>query len=134
MTIFQTLLLEVHDYICHPSSFHPTPAYSTTPHPILPHLFFSIQPKRRQAIPAMRFVCLPNQGSTCGKAAHILCAPLEFLKQIRRPCQLIIIQSCYFDDRINKSFTCYRCLICVSCSVHVNLTYTRLPLITHKST
>ena len=38
------------------------------------------------------------------------------------PC-LIIIQSCYFDYRINKPFTYSRCVICVSCSVHVISAY-----------
>ena len=41
-----------------------------------------------------------------------------FLKQICRPC-LIMIKCCYFDYRINKPFACSRCVICVSCSVHV---------------
>ena len=40
------------------------------------------------------------------------------LKQMCRPC-LIIIQSCYFDCRINKPFAYSRCLVCISCSVHV---------------
>ena len=39
-----------------------------------------------------------------------------------RPC-LIIIKSCYFDHRINEPFTCSRCVICVSCSVHVISAY-----------
>ena len=38
------------------------------------------------------------------------------------PC-LIIKQSCYLDYRMNKPFTCSRCVICVSCSVHVISTY-----------
>ena len=33
-----------------------------------------------------------------------LCAPRVFLKQVRRPC-LIIIKSCYFDYRIKKSLS-----------------------------
>ena len=37
---------------------------------------------------------------------------------------LIIMQSCYFDCRINKPFTCSRWVICVSCSVHLTSTYT----------
>ena len=45
-----------------------------------------------------------------------LCAPRAFLQQMCLPC---LIQSCYFDYRINKPFTCSHCLICVSCSVHV---------------
>ena len=40
-----------------------------------------------------------------------------------RPSGLILIQSCYFDSRINKPFTCSRCVICVSCSVHVISTF-----------
>ena len=44
------------------------------------------------------------------------------LKQMCRPC-LIIIQSCYFDCRINKPFAYSRCLVCISCSVHVISTY-----------
>ena len=36
---------------------------------------------------------------------------------------LRIIQSCYFDYRINKPFTCPRCVICVSRSVHMKSTY-----------
>ena len=35
--------------------------------------------------------------------------------------RLINIQSCYFDYRINKPFTCFHCVICVSCSVHSDL-------------
>ena len=35
-----------------------------------------------------------------------------------RPC-LVMMQSCYFDYRINKPFACSRCLTCISCSVHV---------------
>ena len=54
------------------------------------------------------------------KSTH-LCAPREFLKQMW-PC-LIIIKSCYFDYRINKPFTCSRCVICVSCSGHAILTH-----------
>ena len=38
------------------------------------------------------------------------------------PC-LTIIQSCYFDYKMNKPLTCSRCVICVSCSVHWNSTY-----------
>ena len=36
---------------------------------------------------------------------------------------LTIIKSCYFDCTINKPFTCSRCVICVSCSVHVISTW-----------
>ena len=38
-----------------------------------------------------------------------LCAPREFLKKCLS-C-LIIVQSCYFDYRINKHFRCSRCVI-----------------------
>ena len=53
---------------------------------------------------------------------------------------MVIIKSCYFDYRINKPFTYSRCVICVSCSVHVIPTYYvrkgswAFILITHKST
>ena len=36
---------------------------------------------------------------------------------------LIIMHFCSFDFRINKPFTCSRCFIRVSCSVHVISTY-----------
>ena len=36
---------------------------------------------------------------------------------------LCFSDACYCDYRINKPFTCSRCLICVSCSVHVISTY-----------
>ena len=53
------------------------------------------------------------------------------------PC-LIIIQSCYFDYRINKLFACSRCVICVLYSVLDVLRAQRsmgfFILITHKST
>ena len=51
-----------------------------------------------------------------------LCAPCEFLKKMRLPC-LIIIQSCYFHNGINKSFACSRCVMCISCSVYLISTY-----------
>ena len=41
------------------------------------------------------------------------------------PC-LIIIQSCYFDCRINTPFTRSRCVTCVSCSVHLVSTHSEL--------
>ena len=34
-----------------------------------------------------------------------------------------LLQSCYFDYRINKLFAYSHCLICVSCSVHVTSTF-----------
>ena len=67
-------------------------------------------------------VCLLPSQSASGKhnqeKAHI---PLRTSKMCLS-C-LIIIQSCYFDYRINKPFICSRCVICVSCSVHLNSTY-----------
>ena len=42
------------------------------------------------------------------------------------PC-LIIIQSCYFDCRINEPCICFCCVICVSCSVHIISTYYTCP-------
>ena len=52
------------------------------------------------------------------KKAHI---PPEY--KMCTVCCLTIIQSCYFDYRINKPFACSRCVICVLCSVHVISTY-----------
>ena len=54
-----------------------------------------------------KFPCPANQ--------HLksTCAPRPF-PQVCLPC-LIIIQSCYCDYRINKTFVCSRPLICVSC-------------------
>ena len=68
-------------------------------------------------------VCLlsqspPKKTQSRKKKPTYLCAPREFFQQMGGLC-LIIIQSSYFDYRINKSFTCSRCVICVSCSVHV---------------
>ena len=47
-----------------------------------------------------------------------LCASREFLKQSIGHVGWII-QSCYSDYKINRPFACSRCLISVSCSVHV---------------
>ena len=47
----------------------------------------------------------------------------SWISQIMCPPCFIIIQSCYFDSRINEPFTCSRCVICVSCSVHLIWTY-----------
>ena len=41
------------------------------------------------------------------------------LQKMFRPC-LIIVQSCYFDYRINKSFAYSRCMICVSCTADLD--------------
>ena len=49
-----------------------------------------------------------------------LCAPRELLLCL--PC-LIIVQSCYFGYTMNKPFAFSRCVICVSCSVHLISTY-----------
>ena len=51
-----------------------------------------------------------------------LCTPGEFPPKKCLPC-LIIIQSCYFDYRTNKPFTCSGCVICILCSVHLISTY-----------
>ena len=68
-----------------------------------------------------------------------LCAPNESLKNCLP--SLIIAQSCYSHYRINKAFACSRCVICVSCSVHLISTYyvrkgswAFYLIITHKST
>ena len=73
----------------------------------------------------LEFACSANQHpkSTIKKEKPTdLCAPREFLKQMCQPCSAIS-KSCYFDYRINKLFTCSRCLICVSCSVQKISTY-----------
>ena len=55
--------------------------------------------------------------------------------------RVVIMPSCYFDYRINKPFPYSRCVICISCSVHVISTYyvrkgswAFSTLTTHKST
>ena len=45
------------------------------------------------------------------KSPQTFAHPVHFSKCVL-PC-LIIIQSCYFDYRINKLFTGFRCMICV---------------------
>ena len=45
-----------------------------------------------------------------------------------KPC-LIIIESCYFDCRISKHFTCSRCVICVTCAKDHRLFYLNYPQI-----
>ena len=50
------------------------------------------------------------------KKAHIPLRTSWILKQMCQPC-LVIIQSCYFDYRINKPFAYSRRVICVSCSL-----------------
>ena len=72
----------------------------------------------------MGFLCPANQHpkSTIKKKAH---KPLCTSWISQKMCQqcLIIMQSCHCDNRINKPFACSRCVICVSCSVHVISTY-----------
>ena len=59
-------------------------------------------------------VCLPSQSAPAkNNQENIAHKPLRTW-WISLPC-LIIIQSCYFDCKINKPFACSRC---VSCSVH----------------
>ena len=65
---------------------------------------------------------------------HVFYAPREYFDY------RIFWIFCYFDYRINKPFTCSRCFICVSNSVHVISTYyaskglwALFTLITHKS-
>ena len=78
--------------------------------------------------PCDQSVCPANQHlkSTIKKKKPIyLCTPRQFIPQKCLP-HLTIIQSCYFDYRINKAFTCSCCVICISCSVHLILMcYTR---------
>ena len=53
----------------------------------------------------------------------VLWASSEFLKKMCLSC-LIMIKCCYISEyRINKPITGFCCLICVSCSIHVFLTY-----------
>ena len=70
------------------------------------------------------FACSANQRpkSTVKKKAHKPLRTSWIPQKMCLPC-LIIVQSCYFHYRINKPFACSRCLICVSCSVHVISTY-----------
>ena len=44
------------------------------------------------------------------------------LSKMCLPC-LIIMQSCYFDYTIDTPLACSRCVICVSCCVHLISTY-----------
>ena len=72
----------------------------------------------------LEFACPVNQrpkSTMKEKKPTNLCATCEFLKKC--VCHLIIRKSCHFDFRINKPFACSRCVICVSCSVHVISTY-----------
>ena len=91
-------------------------------------MLFSSSYYRRERIVLSRscdqFVCPANQHpkSTIKKKAHKPSRTSLISQNMYLPC-LIIIQSCYFDYRINKPFTCSRCMICVSCSVHLISTY-----------
>ena len=73
-----------------------------------------------------------NPEKKAHKPLHTSCISQEMYL----PC-LIIIQSCYFDYRIYKPFTCSRCVICVLCSIHLISAYAKdhglFILITHKS-
>ena len=70
-------------------------------------------------------VCLPSQSASRKhsqeKSPQSFAHLVNFYKNMSA--RLIIIKSRYFDSRINIPFTCSRCVICVSCSVHVILTY-----------
>ena len=67
--------------------------------------------------------CLPSQSASENQEkSPQTFAHLMHFSEMCLPC-LIIIQSYHFDCRINKPFTCSRCVICVSCSVHVISTY-----------
>ena len=69
-------------------------------------------------------VCLPSQPATekhnQEKKAH---KHTSWISPKMCLLCLIILQSSYFDNRINKLFTYSRCMICVSCSVPLILTY-----------
>ena len=57
--------------------------------------------------------CLPSQSTSekhnQEKSQQTFAHPVHFSK-ICRPCLIIRIKSCYFVFRINKPFTCSRCL------------------------
>ena len=78
-------------------------------------------------------VCLSSQSAPeKRKKPTNLCAPPEFLKQMCRPC-FIIIKSCYLDYIINKPFICSRCF----CSRDLDVLRAQRIMgffITHKST
>ena len=61
-----------------------------------------------------------NPEKKAHKPLHTSCISQEMYL----PC-LIIIQSCYFDYRIYKPFTCSRCVICVLCSIHLISAYAK---------
>ena len=73
----------------------------------------------------MIWVCLPIQpeqkAQSRKKQPHKPLHSSWISQEMCLPC-LITIQSCYFDNR-NKPFTRSRCMICVSCSVHMISTY-----------
>ena len=71
------------------------------------------------------FSCPPNQHpgnweSSPQKSPQTLAHFGNLSKNLPRN---IITKSCYFDYRINKHFTCSRCVISVSCSVHLISVY-----------
>ena len=70
------------------------------------------------------FACPVNQhpNSKIKKNIPYTLAHLVHFSNKCRPC-LIIGKSCYFDYRMNKPFTCSRCLVNVLCSVHVISAY-----------
>ena len=88
-------------------------------------------------------VCLLSQSASGKhnqeKKPMYLCAPPKFPQNMCLLC-LIIIQSCYFDYRMNKSFAYSQRVICVSFTVRVISAYYARKgsrffiLITHKST
>ena len=71
-------------------------------------------------------VCLPGQSApekhNEGNKSPQTFAHLVNFSKVCLPC-FLIIQSCYLDCRINKSFACSRCVICISCSVHLISTF-----------
>ena len=72
---------------------------------------FSLRRRRRSV--AAKVVTNQRPKSTVKKKVH---KALRTSWTYQKMC-LIIIQSCYFEYRINKPFACSRCVICVSCSI-----------------
>ena len=68
--------------------------------------------RRRRSV-ASKVVTNQRPKSTVKKKAH---KPLRTSWTYQKMC-LIIIQSCYFEYRINKPFACSCCVVCVSCSI-----------------
>ena len=73
------------------------------------------------------------------KKAHKPSRTSHISPQMCLPC-LVIVQSCYCDYRINKTFLCSRCLICILDSGHLSPRTMHAKdsglfiVITHKST